>query len=142
MRDRKGPNEDCVHEAVDRCVGSDAECEREDGHECKELVRAHGAQCEANILRELFPESGSPHASRVLLDQCDIAELPEVVFHCQVVLKFLFEFALELSAVKDEAQPAQELFHIASITREMAVITRSNSRSSRASCFLPAGVRL
>jgi len=60
--------------------------------------------------------------------------------HCEVVAKFLFQLALETIAMQEPDKSAPQFLHTASITRAMAVMTRSKARSSRASCFFPSGV--
>ena len=82
--------------------------------------------------------------------RCDVAELPPGGLRAapflrperEVMAHLFVEVALEFGTMQQKPESSKKLFHTASITRAIAPITWSNSRSSRASCLRPSGVSL
>ena len=71
---RKGAQQDRIHEAVDRTIGSDAQREREQSESAENSIAEHCPHTVAEILDELFQQNPAPDGTSVLLHNCGISQ--------------------------------------------------------------------
>ena len=156
--DRQRAQQERIHEAIDRRVGSDAERQRQNRQHAERLVGCHRAKAVAAVLRQLFQPGPSPRGARLLLYQGDVSDvaargaarffagqslgLALFGFLIEMKLKFVAEILFLPAAVQQRSQLLKERAHCPSCSAgftisRMARENVSHLDCSAASCLRP-----